>query len=283
MIEGSVIVLFSAFVSVFASLIVLSIFRKVYQEDYKKPWLFISISTLFLASSQFLRFSQAFFGFVLINPEVTSFFEYTLEFIAIATLTYALLFEYFILKYFKGKFIKMKFIPVQEGTLGGDLDINVSEGHSYVALKKDNHMFLEEFASATRKGFEGFLLTEISPRDIRLKYGLQKTPVAWIHHTEENGEYVKANLDENSDIVEPIQLNNIVSFIDNFLEQSEKPFIMLDLKELNEVNNFPILADFLRYVSGKVQKYRGVFICIVPQTMQENHVVELKEFMNELN
>lgn len=281
--SGSIILLFSASISVIATLIVLSIFKRVYQENYKKPWLYIGISTLFLATSQILRFLQDFYDFTLINLEITFYIFYILEFIAIAVLTYGLVFELLILKYYKGKFVKVKFIPVQEGTLGGELDINVSEANSYLTYKKDSTLLYEQFSQATKKGFEGFLLTEKNPTEIRNSYKIQKTPIAWITHFDHTqNDYLKQYLDENSDLVDPLQINNIISYIDNFYEQSQNPFILLDLNLIYQSNNFPILLEFLRYLVARNQKFRGVLICLINIDINTNHLEELKTYLKDL-
>lgn len=284
MIKGSVLLLFSAIISVIAIFIVIAIFKKVYQEDYKKPWLYIGISTLFLVFSQILRFLNDFYNIQIVNQIITEYLFYLSDFISITILAYALLLEMLILKYYKGKFVKMRFIPVQEGTLNGELDLNISPKNSYLAYKKDRNFLLEQFTQATKKGFEGFLLTETNPRDIRMKYGIIKTPIAWITQMQRDAEQsYKRFLDSNSDVVDPIQMNNMVNFIDNFLEQSQSPFVMLELNLLYKINNKEIVNEFLTYIKSKVEKYEGIFICLInTDVLQNNEIEEIKEFLREL-
>jgi len=175
MVSSSVISLFSAVISIIAIYIVFSIFNKVYQEDYKKPWLYIGVSALFLALSQLLDFISGYYQKFIINYTTSEFIILTLQFISMAVLTYGLVLELLILKYYKGKFVKLKFVPVQEGNMDGSLDISVSPKNSYIAIKKDRNFMLEQFAKATKSGFEGFLLTENNPKDIRDKYNLKNS------------------------------------------------------------------------------------------------------------
>ena len=285
MISGSLISIFSVIAAILAIALALNIFRKVYEEDYKKPWLYIGIAAIFLGLSQVLRFLDGSFNIVIINSTVNEFIVFSFEFIAIATLTYGLFLEYVILRYFKGKFVKMKFLPVQEGTLGGELDINVNHGASYLAFKKEKNFMLEEFAKATKSGFEGFLITEENPRNVRTKYKIQRTPIAWINQFEnaENSDFIKSSLDENSDTIEPIQLNNLISYVDNFLDQSQTPFIMIDLDLIFKLNNFVIVQEFLRYIAAKSQKFNGILICLVnTDVIKKSEVSELKSFLVEL-
>jgi len=277
--------LISGAVSILAIFLSLKIFNKVYQEDYKKPWLFIGISAIFIAISQLIYFVSGVFGKFIISSEITELINYIIEFIAIMFLTYALILEYVLLKYYKGKFVKMKFIPVQEGTIGGELDINVSDGSSYLALKKDKKFLLEQFSIAAKKGFEGFLITEQNPKEIRTKYNLVKTPIGWITQFESqvSSDYVKQSLDENSDIIDPLQLNNLISYVDNFLEQSQNPFIMIDLNLILKTNNHEIVFEFLRYISSKITKYNGILISLINNdVLEKGEESEIKEFLREL-
>ncbi len=284
--DGAIILLFSAIIALLGTYITFSIFNKVLQENYRRPWLFVGISTIFFALSQFLRFSSSFFDVKLGTEEITLYVEYILEFIAMSILVYGLILELFILKFYKGKFVKMKLIPVQEGTLGGELDLNVSKGSSYIAVKKDRKFLKEEFSMATKRGFEGFLITEENPRDIRLKFGLLKTPIAWINQSDaaDKSSYVKNEmLDESSEEVDPLQLNKIINFIDNFVEQASAPFIMVDLNLILRMNNFTIVQEFLRYISNKSDKSNGILICLINEDLVKDFQLgELKEFLNVL-
>jgi len=285
MISFSLISLLSVILSVVAILIVLSIFNKVYQEDYKKPWLFIGISTIFLGSSQLLRFFSGFFEVYIVNSVTTEAITYMLDFVSIAILTYSLVLEYLILKYFKGRFVKMKFVPVLEGTLGGEIDLNVSRGNAYLALKKDRNYIFEQTTEAIHKGFEGFFIVEDNPLEIRKKYNLQKTPIAWISHIDSssNSSFLKDSLDENSDITDPLQLNNIINFLDNFLEQSVNPFVLLDLNLILRTNNYTIVLEFLKYIISRIDRFQGVLLILINVDILKNDQVdELKLFLKEL-
>lgn len=281
----SVISLISAFISIFAIFLVFSIINKVYQEEYRRPWLFIGISALFLALSELLRFFDSIYNLKIISEQFTDVLIYLLVFFSITVLSYGLLLEYLILKFYKGKFVKMKFIPVQEGALGGELDINVSSGSSYIAIKKEKDFMYDQFAKATGKGFEGFLITEDNPKDIRLKYKIQKSPIGWISEYDSgiNSDFIRKSLDENSDIVSPLQINNMISFVDNFLEQSANPFIMIDMNMILRMNSFYIVSEFIRYISSRVQRYNGILIVMINEDVVErSNMNDLKNFLVEL-
>ncbi|MCA9496854.1 MAG: DUF835 domain-containing protein [Nanoarchaeota archaeon] len=285
MVSASIIGLLSAIISIFAILIASLIFRKVYQEDYKKPWLYIGISVIFIGLSQLIRFLSGFYGLSIVNSSVSEAIAFILEFIAITIMAYGLILEYFILEYFKGKFVKMKLIPVQEGSLGGEIDLNVSNGNSYLALKKERDFIFNQFSDATRKGFEGFLISEDSPKFIRNKYNLEKTPLVWLSQiqAETNSSYLKESLDERSEMADPLQLNNLISYVDSFLEQSQNPFIVIELNLILKINNPAIVFEFLKYVCAKVKKFNGILICMLNvDVLSRDNLNEIRDFLIDL-
>ncbi len=276
--------IFTVLASILAIFLAISIFRRVYQEDYKRPWLYIGITGILFGLGKIIFFLNYYFSIILFNQFFTDVLIYILEFVSILFLAYALFLEFIILKFFKGKFVKMRFIPVQEEVLVKEnLDLNVSRGFAYISVKKDQRFVLEQFSKATRIGFEGFLLSEMNPKEIRLKYGILKTPIAWINDAvDRDSPLIKSSLDESSDIVDPLQINNIVSFIDNFLEQSQNPFIMMDLDLILVSNSFGILEEFLKYIASKVQNRKGILILNLNRDLTSLEKNELFSFLKEL-
>ena len=99
-----------------------------------------------------------------------------------------------------------------------------------------------------------------------------------------SGNYLKDSLDENSDIVNPLQINNLISFLDNFLDQSSNPIIMVDCNLLFRLNSFYIALEFLKYVSARVSKYNGVAIMMMsPDLLQKSELMELEQFLKTLD
>lgn len=279
----SAISLLSVLMSILAIYLVFSIFQKVYTQKQRRPWLFIGVSAVFLAFSELLRFAYSQYKFVFISINVTEALIYILVFISMSFLAYGLLLEHLILKYYKGKFVKIKFVPVQEGALNGDLDLNISNSNSYLALKKDRHFLLEQFSKATKVGYEGFLISESNPKELRAKLKLEKTPIAWISSIEQESHYIKELLDENSGIVDPLHINDIISYIDNFLEQSSNPFILIECNDLIRSNNFNILEELFKYVDSKIKKYNGIVVLMINQDiLNKNQISSLEKFLLDL-
>ncbi len=281
----SIISLLTVFMSVLAIYIVLKIIFKVYYQKHRRPWFYIGVSAIFLALSELIRFFYVTYSVIFINPVVTEGLVYSLVFISMSFLACGLLLEHLILKYYKGKFVKMKFVPVQEGTLGGELDINIDNSNSYLFIKKDRKFLIEQFAKATKIGFEGFFISENNPKEIRTKFNIQKTPIAWVNQLDEkiNSGYLKEVLDENSDLVDPLHINDLVSYIDNFLEQSSNPIILIDMNTLFKMNSFYIVFEFLKYIDSRIKKFNGIGIMMLNSySLKKTEIEELNEFLLKL-
>lgn len=286
MASSSIISLFSAIVSSIGIVIVFFIMNKVYQENYKKPWLFIGISAIFLAISQIITFISGSFNYYIYNSTTTQFIILIIQFISMTLLTYGIFLELMILKFYKGKFVKFKLIPVQESNLGGNLEINVVNSTAYIALNKKSDFLIEQLTQATRKGYEGFLISEESPRIIRTKFKLNKSPIAWISNLNPNitGNYVSDSLDDNSVIVDPIKLNDLISFTDNFLDAATNPFILFELDLLLHKNSFSIIEEFIKYTSSKIKSRQGIVIYSLRDVniISQSQIVELKQILEFL-
>jgi len=254
------------------------IFQKIYNQKHKRPWLYISISSIFIMLKSILEIVNI----KIINSAITIVVLGLLNFVSVSLIFFALLLEYLITKYYKGKFLKIKFIPVQEGTLSESFDINISNGEAYLAYKKDKQFLLEEFSKGVKSGFEGFLLVENSPKEIREKYNLQKTPIAWITQISDESSYIKENLTENSDVVEPIKINQIVDDIDLFLEEAERPFILIEINEIIRINNIGIVFELLNYISNKVKNRNGILIVMLNRDIEKDLLFDLRSFLKDL-
>ncbi|MCA9486596.1 DUF835 domain-containing protein [Candidatus Woesearchaeota archaeon] len=272
--------LVTAGIAVTALVVSFLIFNKVYQEKYKRPWMFIGISTIFFTISEILRFYTEFFTYFFAGSNtVTQFILLATNFIALTCLCYGIFLEHLILKYYKGRFVKMNLVPVQEEQVRTDVKVSIRTGASYIATKKDELEVKEQFALATKKGFEGFLVTEELPKEVRATYSLLKTPIVWLHSSSQE-DSARGQLDENSELLDPMQLNQLIVYIDSFLEQSQNPYIFIVLDPFFRMNSFAIVFEFIKYISAKVQRNRGVLVCLVDEKSIAG--TELTELESEL-
>ena len=274
----------SVLISCLAIYITTRIFFKIFDESYKLPWFYIGIAAFSIAIAEFLRFFHNNLDVVIFNsPFITlSLIDFWI-FIANCFLFYGLFLEYLILKYQKGKYVRMKFIPIKEGTLSEEIDLNVEFGHSYIFFKKNKNEIFEILRKASNKDFEAFFLSEENPKSIR-KIGFLKSPIAWIYEIRDlkSTQSLKTFLDENCDLVDPFELNNILNYILNFLENSKKPIIYLDLDLLVSKNNYPIINDFFKYLKTKIEQKNGILLCNLKRKIEEDELDELKSIFEEL-
>jgi hypothetical protein len=286
MVNYSFISLFSAIFSIISIIIVFLIFKKVYKVEHRRPWLYIGISGIFLGISQILSFTNGVFKTQIFDQNITELIIYILIFIGMGFLTFGLLLEFLILKYIKGKFVKFKFVPVQEGSFNGKLDLDISLKNSYLAYKRDRNYLIEQFSTATRIGFEGFLITIEPPIKIRTRLGIEKTPIAWIHTLtpeEENSNYIKEFTDNYSGVIDSFHLNDLITYIDNFLESSSTPFILIEIDEFLKNNSFKIIKEFLNYLKNKISNYNGILIVMINNDyIKKEELEELKNMLKEI-
>ena len=279
-----------SFLSFIASLIgiflVFLIFRKLYEDKYRRPWVFIGFATVLLGLSMILEFLSSIFknyisGQEIISTTIISFFL----FVGILFLVYGVFLEFLILRFYKGRFVKTQFIPVIEGTLGGHINLNVKYGISYISHIKDKEFLLKQFSNSVKRGFQGFLITESSPKKIRKKYNIEKTPILWINESKNISEEdtIKKEVDKSSGSSSPFEINDIVSFIDEFLEQSKKPFILFEITSILKKNNEDIINDFINYLKHKISKYEGFIIFLINENLIESEENDkLKDLLKEL-
>ncbi len=250
----SFLLIFGALFSIISFILALLIVRKVFDDEYKRPWFFISLGMLIYSPTQILRYLND--AGYLIESAVS--FIYAFELIAHGLLMYGLLVEFFILRYIKGKFVKMRFTPVQEGSMDGILPIDVTKGHSYLAYKKDSKYMLNVFSQAVKKGYEGFLITQQYPLNLRGEYGLIQTPILMITNPESS--VVNSVIDENAQSVDALHFSSIINDIDNYLEQAKNPFIMMQIDEILQYNPFNIVLELLEYLKAKNSRYESILI-----------------------
>lgn len=274
----SVLLLVGALFSVISFFFAFLILRKVFEEEYRRPWLFISFSVFLFAPAQVLRFIYA----DSFNDSELSSLIYGLEFVGHACLAYALLLEFAILRYIKGRFVKMRFIPVQEGSVDGTLSIDVTKSQSYLAYKKDRGYLLKSFKEAVTKGYQGFLLTSYPPYVVRRDHGLIKTPILMITNPE-NDELPNLSSDTNAQSADALHFNEMIRDIDNFYEQAKSAFILIELDEILKYNPFDIILELLQYLKAKNSKYGGILIISINQDyVIYSNLLRVKQLFHEL-
>lgn len=274
----SFLLLFGAVFSAISFVISILILKKVFSDEYKRPWLFITFGIFLYTPAQILRY--------LIENETSPAdlmpLVHSLEFMGQGLILYALIFEYLILKLVKGNFVKMKFVPVQEGNMDGTLNIDVTKGQSYLAYKKDYSYLLDQFSDAVKKGYEGFLLTQFDPLEIRKNHGLVKTPILMITNPEKNIQ--STQIDSNAMSIDALHFSAIIKEIDTFYDQAQNPIIMFQLDDIARYNPFDIILELLKYVKEKNKKFNGIFIISVNEdVINFSDILRVKDIYKDLD
>ena len=279
--------LLSVFVSAFSIYLITKIFRKIYDEEYKRPWLFIGLCALTLACSQIILFFESTFQMYMFSSKEISKVVYELLVVCSNLfLGYGILLEFYILRYFKSKTIKLKFIPTTEGNMEGDIDLNVDFKKSYICYNEKKKYVLKEVSRALKRSFQGFFLTEDKILKFRKDFSVVKSPVCYIHEIKDVSakKQIIEISGENSDVVDPFELNNILIFIDNFLERAKKPIICMDLNLIFYKNNYTISKDFVLYIVKKIEKFNSIAIFFIDENKFEKSLIDdLNSILNKLD
>lgn len=274
----SFLLLIGSIFSVISFILAFIILRKVFEQEHRKPWIFISFSVFLYAPAQILRYL---YGDTFTDNDV-AIIIYGLEFMGHGFLMYGLLLEFFIIKYVKGRFVKMRFIPIQEGSVDGVLSIDVTKSQSYLAHKKDREYMLKAFKEAVSKGYEGFLLTSYPPYIVRRDHGIMKTPILMITNPESD-ETPNLSSDPNAQSVDALHFNEMIRDIDSFYEQANNPFILIELDEILRYNPFDIIFELLRYLKSKNSKNQGILIIAINEDyINYSNLLRIKELMHTL-
>ena len=277
--------LLSVFASVVSIYLIIKIFRKIYEDEYKRPWLFIGFCALFLAFSEVLNFLSNFNINLFSNIESSKTASNMFVVISNMLLAYGILLEFYILKYFKSKSLRLKFIPTTEGNLDGSIDLNVDIGESYICFNDRKKQSLEEISRSLKKSFQGFFLTEENIEYFREKYKILKSPICYIYEVKdiETKNDLLDSFGANTDIADPLELNNILVFVENFLERAKKPIIIMDLNLIYQKNNYSISSDFVLFLSKKIKKFNAIGIFFIDEDKFEKPLIdEIKINLKEL-
>jgi hypothetical protein len=278
----------SVFVSILSIFLIIKIFSKVYNDEYKRPWLFIAFCSLFLGASEMIDFLSNSFQIYIFSKDSSKLASDFLIFISNSFLAYGILLEFLIINYMKGKYVKLKFVPLSEGSASGGLDLNVSFSKSYICFNERKKEVLEEICYGFKNGYQGFLLLEQNPIEVKGKYNLERTPICYIYEIKNRqiyDEYKKEfNKKANIDICDPHELTNFLNYISTFLEQADKPIIAFQLDSILKKNEYSIVNDFVNYIKKKVEKYNGICIFLVNEKEIEfKEIDELKFLLNEID
>jgi hypothetical protein len=124
------------------------------------------------------------------------------------------------------------------------------KGHSYLFLGSNPDTAFEAFTYYVKNGFHGLSVSRYYPGKIRKKFGLEKTPMLWLSHTEG---------DENH--IEPSNLGVLTNVLMDFFSKTENGIVILEgLEYLIIQNGFETVLRFLQYLNEHVVTNDIIFL-----------------------
>jgi hypothetical protein len=150
------------------------------------------------------------------------------------------------------------------------LNEKLEMGHSYMFLLDKSDRTFDIFATYVKDGYHGLCISRYFPMKIRKKYGLEKTPMLWLSHT-----------DSEESHLDPSNLGVLTNVLRDFFQKTEKGIVLLEgLEYLIIQNGFDTVLRFIQYLNEHVVTNK--VILVVPFNKESIAVRELALLKSEL-
>jgi hypothetical protein len=143
-------------------------------------------------------------------------------------------------------------------------------GHSYMFLIDKSERTFEIFATYVKDGYHGLCISRYFPMKIRKKYGLEKTPMLWLSHT-----------DSEESHLDPSNLGVLTNILRDFFNKTERGVVLLEgLEYLIIQNGFDTVLRFIQYLNEHVVTNK--VILLIPFNKESIETRELALLKSEL-
>jgi hypothetical protein len=143
-------------------------------------------------------------------------------------------------------------------------------GHSYMFLLDKSERTFEIFATYVKDGYHGLCISRYFPMKIRKKYGLEKTPMLWLSHT-----------DSEESHLDPSNLGVLTNILRDFFNKTERGVVLLEgLEYLIIQNGFDTVLRFIQYLNEHVVTNK--VILLIPFNKESIETRELALLKSEL-
>ena len=142
-------------------------------------------------------------------------------------------------------------------------------GYCYLVKEDKAEKSFRAYAELVAEGYEGLCIARQYPDDIREQYDLGAIPVYWLTRSGTESTHLSVNL------------SRLSSFIKKFLDDSEKPVLMLEgIEYLIIQNDFTSVLKFVQLVVEYIRMKRACFIVPINPDVLETR--DLTQFEREL-
>lgn len=171
--------------------------------------------------------------------------------------------------------IGLKIAPVAEKASDDAPKQSLEMGLIYLFDKSKGNDYMDIFVDQVKHNIQGLCITRHSPKRIREKYGLEKTPIVWLNGSE---------LQTSEHCIKPDNLTGLGATINKFMADANEGLVLLDgVEYLIARNSFESVLKFLHLLNDRVMMSNCmVMLCMDPMTIdQRQHHLLLTE-MREL-
>jgi CBS domain-containing protein len=145
---------------------------------------------------------------------------------------------------------------------------DLQNGKTYLFLGAKPEKSFEAFVEIVKHGTAGLMITRQKPEEVTKKWGLEKTPVIWL-----------TNIGQHSSFLDPHDIQGISILLGNYLNEAEKPAIILDgISYLITQNKFDTVLNLIQNIRDKTLKSEAILILTLnPQTLKNQELELIKQ------
>ncbi|KXS44217.1 MAG: hypothetical protein AWU59_676 [Methanolobus sp. T82-4] len=148
-------------------------------------------------------------------------------------------------------------------------------GFIYLADCVDSGDAYSFFSHLVKQGKPGLCITRNNPENIRVRYGLPKTPFVWL----------SKNRSQDQQTIDPAELFRIHPTISDFVDKVDDGIILMDgLEYLLLDNDFISVVKLMEQTNDTIMASGSRFILVIdPDTLEKKEFHMLKRWMKTLN
>lgn len=169
----------------------------------------------------------------------------------------------------RGLFITPLTEDIQEAVPEDESELEA--GFMYLAECSDNGEGYSVFSHLVKQGKPGLCITRRNPENIRIKYGLPKTPFVWL----------SKNKNQSQQTIDPAELFRIHPTISDFIHKVDDGVILMDgLEYLLLDNDFISIVKLMEQTNDAMMASNSRMIILVdPETLDKKEFHLLKRWM----
>ncbi|MBU0762544.1 MAG: DUF835 domain-containing protein [Candidatus Altiarchaeota archaeon] len=169
---------------------------------------------------------------------------------------------------------KIKLEPKVEDTVATQpMQHDLQFGKTYLFMEHKPERSIKAFEEMVKHTIPGLLITRDDPREVKQKYGLDKTPVIWLTNSSPTGEFI-----------DPHNIVGLSLTINDYMSNADKSVVLLDgISYLITQNQFDTILGLMQYLRDNSVKHNSTLIIpLNPKTLEDRQVELIKQEVDEI-